>query len=137
MTGYRANYYVADVGKVSAQVSAPAPARPSARSPRQIFSDFSRVVSPRARISLGRSRYRSFRVSTRLSSVAHPRGIPRNPCGAVISSSEETRALQIILNIRLVKIESYRVMATFHSPKFGLLPVFKWRFDCFNRRDYF
>lgn len=66
MTGYRANYYVADVGKVRRSFGIRARSRPPSK---QIFSDFSRVVSPRADLAgavTGRFIHRS---------IAHPRRI--------------------------------------------------------------
>ena len=44
MTGYYANYYVADVGKVSLKFRLWV----RSHSSREIFSDFSRIVSPQA-----------------------------------------------------------------------------------------
>lgn len=47
MTGYYANYYVADVGKVRRSFGSG-----YAHPPREIFSDFSRIVSPQADLAI-------------------------------------------------------------------------------------
>lgn len=50
MTGYCANYYVADVGKVRRSFGFAHPSR------ELIFSDFSRIVSPQANLAEAISR---------------------------------------------------------------------------------